>query len=322
MKKDIYMVIDIGGTKIACAFFSSKGRFLARTKINTNLSKSPSNAIERLYRETLLFLKQKKLSPKAIKKICVGCPGPFDRKSGKILDLPNLRPWKGFALKGELKKKFKVSILLENDANLAALGEATFGAGKGYENILYITFSTGIGGGFIHNNQIYHGASGDAFEIGHMILDKDGEKCGCGKYGCLEAIASGSAIEKKAKFLAQKHKNSKLYKLYKKFGEIKVEDVLECVKLKDKVSIKIWRDALGYLGIGIANLIQVVNPDIIVIGGGIAKSWNLMFAPLKKYLKKYSWERPLSSSKVVKAKLGDRSADWGGYYLCSRSRAR
>jgi glucokinase len=317
--KRIYLVIDIGGTKISASAFSSKGSVLGFTRIPSNPADGPEDAIRRLRNKIDGLLADKKYSLNKVRGICVSCPGPFDKKSGLIYRLPNLHSWKGFNLKRRLSKIFRAPVILENDANLAAMGEAHSGAGKGLRNVAYITFSTGIGGGLILDGKIFEGVTGDAFEVGHMTISKGGEKCGCGKRGCLEALASGSAIERKARKLAVANKGSKLYRLWKNSGAMTVSTVIEGTRKSDRLSRMIWNEAIENLAIGISNIIQIMNPDIVVIGGGISKSWNIFKGPLKRHLKKYTWKRPLQGCDVKKAMLGDFSAHYGGYKLLARN---
>lgn len=317
MKKKIYMVLDIGGTKIALFFFDPKGRILGKIFIPTKKWANKKTAVSMIYDTAKRFLQKKNMEMSSIKKLAVGCPGPFDHKKGKIFLLPNLHFWKGFELKKGLKRKFKVPVYMENDANLAGLGEAFKGSGKGHENVVYMTFSTGIGGGFIHKGRIVAGATGDAMEIGHITVMKDGPLCGCGKRGCLEAVSSGSAMARIAKEGLKKNKGSLLNEVLKRNGRIRVEDIVRAVRQKDRFATKIWFQALDYLAIGIADLIQILNPDIVVIGGGISNNWDLIITPLKKGLKKYAWERPLSACRVVRARLGDEASAYGGFKLLS-----
>ncbi len=318
MNKNYYVNLDIGGTKISFSVFTSTGKFIGKSRFKTSKAKRKKNAVNIIYGEVEKFIKSKKLKLGNLKGLSVGCPGPFDLKKGVLGKLPNLHSWKGLRLRDELKRKFKVKVLLENDANLAALGEATFGAGKGYKKVLYITFSTGIGGGFVQNGEIYSGTTGDAFEIGHLTMEPGGPRCGCGKYGCLEALSSGTAIERFAAQSAILHKNSMLYKLYKKHTRLSTERVLQAVKENDKNALLIWINALNYLALGISNLIQTVNPDVIIIGGGISKQWSLISKQLRNNLKTYTWPRPLRATKLVKCKLGDRAADMGGLALLTK----
>jgi glucokinase len=300
MKKDLYLIIDIGGTKIALGFFNKRGKLLATKTFETKVSAGPSYALNKLYQEVGKFLVLKG-SLYRIVRVCVACPGPFDR-SGTVLRLPNLASWRNFPLVTKLKKRFNVPVMIENDANLAALGEALKGSGKGYKNVLYVTYSTGIGGGFVHSGKIWKGSSGDAFEVGHITVDKDGAKCGCGKFGCLEASASGRAIESLAK---------------KAFGKnLNTQTVLAAAKKGNRTAERIWNEALEYFAIGLSNIIQLVNPQVIVIGGGISKDWGILAKGLKRKLKKYTWERPLKNCSIVKARLKLPALN-GGFLLIS-----
>lgn len=151
-----------------------------------------------------------------------------------------------------------------------------------------------------------------------MTLIENGPKCGCGKYGCLEAIASGTAMQRNAKALAEKNRTSKLYELYASEGKMTVELIVRAIKARDPNAKAVWDIAMNYFSIGLANIIQTANPDVIVIGGGVANNWEMMIKPVKKYLEKYAWPRPLKTCRIVRAKLGDKAAAFGGLALLKK----
>ncbi len=206
-------------------------------------------------------------------------------------------------IKSILQKKLKKHVRVENDANAAALGELYFGAGKGFKNLVYITISTGIGAGIIIDGKIYRGVLGTAGEVGHMVIDPKGPKCGCGKRGCLEALAAGPAIAKMA-------------------GKKNAVEVDAAAKRGDKRSIKVIETAAKYIGIGIGNINNILNPDIFVIGGGVSNIGSLLLDPIKYWAKEYSMDAAKKSLLIVPAKLKNNAGVMGAIAMCLGSLPR
>ena len=222
-----------------------------------------------------------------IQGIGVGAVGPLDIKTGTILHTPNLPAWRGIPIVKLLKRAFGVPVVLDNDANAAALAELKFGCKK--QNFIYLTLSSGIGAGIVIDGKVYRGAAGNAGEVGHMIIESSerAPKCGCGKRGCLEAIASGSAIAKRAKTLLKlKHPSAEIVFQRAHSGDTKAQKIIE--------------EAAFYLGVGLANLSEIFDPELIVLGGGLTKSWVLFERIVQKTLKRYARQAP----KLVLTKLG------------------
>ncbi|MFA4858620.1 MAG: ROK family protein, partial [Candidatus Margulisiibacteriota bacterium] len=215
-----------------------------------------------------------------------------------------------------LQQKLKCKVMLENDANLAALAEGRQGAGKGVKNFVYITVSTGIGGGIVINGDIYKGESGAAGEVGHFIVDQTGNKCGCGNLGCLEAMASGLAMRKMAiKRLNERY--SKILELVD--GDLEKVDaaiIARAAKAGDALAKEIIGEVVEILAKGIAGIVNILNPKLIIIGGGLSNMGPLLFAPLNKLVKKHSLPAAARVVTVVKAKLGDQAGVIGAVEIC------
>ncbi|MFH1710086.1 MAG: ROK family protein [bacterium] len=291
--------VDLGGTKILTALADSEGKMISSVKIDTQADLGPDKVIANMIRSIILVAKQAKIPMSRISKIGIGAPGPI-LGHAIIVSPPNLPGWTNVNIKSLLQKKLKKHIYIENDANAAALGELLFGAGKGFRNLVYITISTGIGGGIIINRQIYTGALGTAGEIGHMVIDPKGPKCGCGNRGCLEALASGPAI---AKMSGQK--NALQTELAAKKGNKKSQNAINA--------------AAKSIGIGIANINNILNPDIFVIGGGVSNMGSLLLTPVKAWAKQYSMEASRKSLIIVPAKLKNNAGVMGAIAACMRS---
>ena len=290
----------MGGTKILTAIADSEGKILASVKIDTEARLGPEKVIANIIRSISLAAKQAKIPMSRVSRIGIGVPGPVLGQA-IIVSPPNLPGWKNINIKAILHKKLNKKIFIENDANAAAYGEFRFGAGKGFRNLVYMTVSTGIGGGIIIDGKIYTGALGTAGEIGHMIIDPKGPKCGCGNHGCLEALAAGPAIARMAGT-----KNALDAELAARNGNIKA---LKSIKM-----------AARSIGIGIANLNNILNPDIFVIGGGVSNMGDLLLSPVKVTAKECSMEASGKSLIIVPAKLKNNAGVMGAIAVCMDAR--
>ncbi|MDI6789017.1 MAG: ROK family protein [Planctomycetota bacterium] len=224
----------------------------------------------------------------------IACPGSVDEEGVVLADSPNLIGWKGTNIKQPLEKIFKIPVLIDNDANLAAWGEKCWGVGKNARNLIMLTLGTGIGGGIIINNQIYRGSHFYAGEIGHMKILPDGPKCSCGQKGCLEALASAPAI-------VQRYNTKTL----KRYNVNTARDVFDKASGGDKIACEVVQETAHYLGISLASLINIFDPDVIIIGGGIAKAGNILFKPLRKVVRKNIMPHSLRRPAILPARLGE-----------------
>ena len=202
-------------------------------------------------------------------------------------------------------------VFLDNDANVAAIGEYTLGAGKNTKNMVYITVSTGIGGGAIINGKIYRGNTFNALEIGHMTLLPDGPKCNCGNYGCFEALASGTAISKRAEEAVESGRDTSLLNYFK----ITSYEVFKEAEKGDSVSRHIIDSSLEYLGIGIANIITLFDPEVIILGGGVMKAGQIIFDRIKEVVDQRCFKNMASACKIVPSALGEKSGVIGAIAL-------
>jgi glucokinase len=290
--------VDLGGTKILTALADSEGRMISSVKIDTGAALGPEKVIANIVKSISLAAKEAKIPLSRISRVGIGAPGPILGRA-IIVSPPNLPGWVNVNIKSILHKKLNKKIYIENDANAAALGEFSFGAGKGFKNLLYITISTGIGGGIIINGKAYTGSIGTAGEIGHMVIDPKGPKCGCGKRGCLEALAAGPAIAKMAG-----QKNALEAELAARRGNKRAQNAINT--------------AAKYMGIGIGNLNNILNPDIFVIGGGVSNMGRLILDPIKHWAKIYSMEASRKSLIIVPAKLKNNAGVMGAIAICMR----
>ncbi len=303
-----FLALDIGGTKIAV------GRFLRNGKLEDKKI-FPTKA-ERGYKKILDEIVEniKRLKTNDTVALGIGCGGPLDSKEGVILSPPNLPGWDNVPLKKDLESALNIPVFLDNDANTACLGEYYFGAGKGVRNLVYITVSTGIGGGIIIDGKILHGQRDSAGEVGHQTIIPDGPLCNCGNKGCLEALASGTAIAKRAKEAILKGEDT-ILREWSKEGNISAELVRRAYLQGDKISEKIWKDALEYLGIGVGNIITIISPERVILGGGIMKAGEEVLETVRRVVRERVKLVPIDKVEIVLSKLGEEVGLYGALAL-------
>ncbi len=302
--------IDIGGTKLATVVADENANILYKTRRLTHAEKGPDYAIQLLLDMVNETIAAAGLKRQEISAIGVSCGGPVDTNTGIVYSPPNLPGWDALPLKDVLVAEFEMPVTIENDANASALAEWRFGGGRGYQNLLYITMSTGIGGGLVLNGKIYHGANDSAGEVGHQILLPGGPPCGCGKRGCLEALCSGPAIARRAKKALQTHPHTTLLTLVDgNIDAIKSEHVFEAAQTGDAVALQLVQETAYYMGWGIANLVNILNPDIILIGTIAIAAGDLLLQPLRKTVRQMAMTRPAEIVKIQPAQLGETLGD-------------
>ena len=288
--------IDIGGTNIKGVLMSGK-KVIAKTKI---LTKSKSNkkiliaqifeCIESMRKACYLDLGQGAHTNK-IKGIGIGVAGPIDFENQKILNPPNVVGLKNLELGKIIQEKFKIKTLIDNDVHCMVLAETLLGAGKGKKMVVGLGLGTGVGGGIVIEGKIVYGKSGTAGEIGHTTIDRFGRKCNCGQRGCLETYINEKGIRKTAKEIFNR--------------EIDTITLFEMAKKGNKKAIKVWEITGKYLGIGLANLVDILNPDIIIVGGGIANAGEFLLVSARKEMRKNILSPLAKDIKLVRARLGE-----------------
>lgn len=234
----------------------------------------------------------------------VGSPGPLDRENGIVIVSPNLG-WKNFPLRDEIAKRVKLESTLDNDANCATLGEFWCGAAVGGRNVVGVTLGTGIGGGLILEGKLYHGASDVAGEIGHTTIDSTGRRCKCGNYGCLEAYASGPAIAERAREALRGDEGESII-LGMVGGDpkkITAQTVYEASKRGDAIAREVVRETARFLGAGIANLLNIFNPDVVVLAGGVTQAGDALFHPLRAEVKRRAFKPAVEACRIVPGAL-------------------
>ncbi len=289
MKMSYAIGIDIGGTKVAIGIVNGDGVVVEQITIPTDLSISPEEMIEKIYRTAAELLEQSGIDKAELSGVGVGAPGPLDAKNGLITCPPNLRNWVNVPIVQELEKHFSLPIRLENDANAAALAEKWVGAAKENNDFAYITISTGIGAGLFVDGKLLSGSKGNAGELGHILVNPAKGTCTCGQKGCLEWVASGTAIGRQASELMGKPLTAKdVFVMYE-------AGVPEIVSLVEEV--------FTYIGIGCVSLINLFEPEKIVIGGGVSEVGDPLFDSVRNYVAKYALSPAGRETEIVPAGL-------------------
>lgn len=301
--------VDLGGTKISAGAVSQDGaRTVGLRSIETQAELGADAVVDRiigLIEGVILDATQEtSATRKDFIGIGIGAPGPLDRTNGIVIVAPNLG-WRDFPLRDRVTSRLGLPATLDNDANCATVGEWWLGAARGGRNVVGITIGTGIGGGLILNGELYHGSSDVAGEIGHTTIDMNGRHCECGNYGCLEAYASGPAIATRAReALVREDTASMLPSMVdSQLDRITAELVYQAAKKGDALANEIVRDTARYLGAGIATLLNVVNPDIVVVAGGVTYAGEALFGPLRAEVRRRAFKPAVQAARIVPAEL-------------------
>lgn len=308
--------VDVGGTKVAAGLVNERGEILQHVRshmITSGDAVTGLNCVADAIRQLLRELPERQ-KPGALG-VCA--PGPLDPRKGIIINPPNVPCWRNFPLADELHKIFGLPVKVENDAKAAGLAEVLWGAGKGHNNVFYATIGTGIGAAVIFDGKIYHGRTGAAAEAGHMGIQFDGPRCPCGKRGCIEFLASGPAIARRARRKLQDNPKSALLDLAGGTAEnVTSELVAKAAAAKDSVAIEVVGETVDLLAYWLGNVVDFLEPDVIILGGGVSA----MFASHLEEIR-LKWKGAVLNPwpeqiPVVLARYGDESGIAGAAALC------
>lgn len=273
--------VDLGGTKVRAVLADGSGNLLARKEMATEASKGQEKVIDNIVK--VINGVMKGTDSGQIVGLGIGAPGPLNPRTGVVYSPPNLPGWENVPLRDILEKRLGIPVYVGNDANLAALGEYTFGAGKDYRYLVYLTISTGIGGGIIEDGRILDGAKGAAGEVGHMTIEAFGPRCNCGNYGCWEVLASGTGIRRRAIEMLQGGRESLLTELSEgDLEKVTAELVEKAARKGDPAAQELLHQTGLYLGVGITNILHLFNPEIVVLGGGVSQIGELIMKPMRE----------------------------------------
>ncbi len=297
-----YIAVDLGGTQIRAARYGADQARQARANLPTQAKEGPERVLARVEQA----IRQVWPPDGGVTAIGMAAPGPLDPREGLVYFAPNLPGWKDVPLRGWLEETFGVPAFVGNDANLAALGEHRYGAGRGVDDLIYLTISTGIGGGIILNGRLFEGGGGLGGEIGHITVDAEGPFCACGSRGCLEVLASGSAIARAARAAIAAGRPSILTdRVGGDPSRITAREVAQAAREGDRLSQEIFRRAGFYIGAALVSLMYLLNPALFVIGGSVAKAGDLLFGPIRETVEDRAPEVYRRGVSIRPAVLGD-----------------
>ncbi len=299
------LAVDLGGTQIRAALCAPAGQILRRVARPTKAHDGLDVVLDRLCRTIAEALEG--TPTEQVAAIGIGAPGPLNPATGILMHAPNLPGWDNVPLRTLISQHFGLPAYLGNDANLAALAEHTYGAGRGVRDMIYLTISTGIGSGIIVDGRLLLGANGVAAEAGHMIVKPNGPLCGCGNRGCLEQMAAGPAIARDVITRIEKGEKSKIINKMVEGDLTKVDTRVlnEAAHAGDKLAINAFARAGRYLGIGIVNLLHLFNPRTVVLGGSVTKAGALLFDPMNETIRMLAGSFYLDGLAIAPAALGD-----------------
>jgi glucokinase len=309
-KRQKYIIgVDLGGTNVVVGAMSVDGKHhFAMRSIPTSAELGAEGVADRIVglieRVILETIEQTKGVRADFLGVGIGAPGPLDREKGIVIVAPNLG-WRNFPLRDRIGEKLNLPATLDNDANCATVGEWWQGAARGGTNVIGMTIGTGIGGGLIIDGALFHGASDVAGEIGHTTIDLNGRHCKCGNYGCLEAYASGPAIAVRAREVLVREETASLLPsmVGGKLDSITAETVYKAAQQGDAVASEIVRDTARYLGVGIANLLNIINADVVVVAGGVTAAGDALFVPLQAEVRRRAFRPAVDATRIVPGQL-------------------
>jgi glucokinase len=309
---DLILGVDLGGTKILTAVVNSRGKMLSRDHSITPAQKGHKAVIQSILESVHRALGRADVAISDLIVIGVGAPGLLNPETGILFTSPNLPGWRDVPLRDIIQGKLGKKTFLINDANAAALGEFYFGAARGARNFIYITISTGIGGGIVIDGKIYSGAIGAAGEVGHMIVDDDGPICNCGNRGCWETLASGTALAREARHRIEEGVRTSILE----YADGDVEKVTaQVIHSAARQGDSLAKELIGrtgyYVGVGLANLVNIFNPELIVIGGGLSNIGDMLLKPAFKTAGERAYKEAFQAVRFASAELGRNSGVLG-----------
>lgn len=311
-----YLGIDLGGTNVAAAVVNEKYEIVGKGKMPTNCPRPAEEIADAMYEAGILAVKNAGLTLDDIYEVGVGCPGSVNPETGYICYSNNL----GFVNTpmGEmLKSRFKRNVYLENDANAAAFGEMLAGAGKGTKQFIAITLGTGVGGGVITNGNILSGMNSAGGELGHTVIVKDGELCSCGRKGCWEAYASATGLIRQTKAAMQSDKSSKLWEVAGgNIDKVDGRTAFDGMRLGDETAKKVVKEYCDYVACGLTNIINIFQPEVLCIGGGISNEGETFVKPIREYVERERYSKNVAKQTEIKAAaLGNDAGIIGAAFL-------
>jgi glucokinase len=313
--RGIFVGVDVGGTKVAAGLVNANGEILSHQRADMVSNGSAEHGLQAVLSAIEQVLPD---GASSIAGIGICAPGPLDPNTGLILNPPNVPCWRNFPLADEVRKHYSVPVRVDNDANAAALAEARWGAGRGYKHVFYATIGTGIGTGIVIDGKIYHGRTGSAGEGGHVSVDYRGPVCRCGKRGCIEVLASGTAVVQRARDKISSGIKSAILELASgKLDSITGEVVARAYGRGDALAREILVESVNILAVWLSNMIDLFDPAVIVIGGGAAGLYLAFFDVLRQDVPKLTLNPRAGEVPIVPARYGAEAGIAGAAALCA-----
>ena len=298
--------IDFGGTFIKMGLVDGQGRIRRRLSLDVRKGLSQAKLFETICHAIDSLREISRRQRQRLLGVGMGLPGLIDVEKGFVHFLTNVPGWEGLPLARQMRRRLGLSVFIDNDVNLMTLGEATYGAAKGFQQIICLTLGTGVGGGLVVNGKLYRGASLSAGEIGHMPVSREGPPCPCGGHGCLERYVGNEAIVKAVKRRLRGGEPSLIPKLLNgNLRRMTPETVHQAAKRGDRLSRCVWEEVGGWVGMALAGLVNTFNPERIVIGGGVANAGAFLLNPIRRTIRERALDWPAKQVRVVRARLGN-----------------
>jgi len=309
---DLVLGVDLGGTKILTVVTNSQGKMLSRDHSITPAQKGHEAVIQSILESAHRAVERADVDISELTAVGIGAPGLSNPETGILFTSPNLAGWRDVPLRDIMQERLGKKTFVINDANAAALGEFYFGAARGIRNFIYITLSTGIGGGIIIDGKIYSGAIGAAGEVGHMTIDDEGPICNCGNRGCWEALASGTALAKEARHRIKEGVATSILEYAEGDVEkVTAQVIYSAAEQGDSLAKELIARTGYYVGVGLANLINIFNPELIVIGGGLSNIGDMLLEPAFKVAEERAYMEAFQAVRFASAELGRNSGVLG-----------
>ena len=303
--------VDIGTTNIVSIIMDMSAQIVSKQITPTGVKDPPDVVIDRIIGTIGRTLDETSVKKEKILGIGIGMPGLLDSQSGIVLFSPDFK-WENVDLVGPIRKKYGMPVIMDNVTRAMAMGEKWFGLGRGISNFMCINLGYGIGSAIVVDGELYSGSSGSSGEFGHMTLEKNGPLCDCGNYGCLEALASANAITKKAKFFIEKGEGSSILKLAGgDIDGIEAKTVFDAAKSGDMLALEIVHEAAEYIGIALANIINLVDPELIILEGGVARAGEILSGTIQKVVGRRKMKYAGTHTNIAISELGENSAAIG-----------
>lgn len=312
-----YIGIDIGGTNIACGIVDGNYEIVARAKVKTNAPRPYSEILEDIKQSVRLACEELGIQPYDAESIGIGCPGTCN--SDGVVEYSNNLGFVNVPLRSDIEAEFGVKTYLDNDANAAAFGEFLAGAAKGSKNAVAITLGTGVGAGIIVDGKIYSGSNCAGGEIGHTVIVMDGRPCTCGRKGCFEAYSSATGLVNMTREAAERNPDSIMNTYIAEDGKVSARTAYKAMKNGDSAGKAVTEEYVKYLACGITNTINIFQPDILCIGGGVCNEGDTLLVPLKKAVAEQVYSRnSAKNTEIVVCSLGNDAGIIGAALLCKQ----